>query len=109
MDQYALLVIESIIRKFENRIELIEHRGFPYMAKGALLSHLEGAPKALSDLAKIMKWAKTRFYISREEFHLVQTMIGRTRERGDEANTKLGRVRGRAAPWQEWPTLKHER
>ncbi|MBU1238111.1 hypothetical protein KKF84_19605 [Myxococcota bacterium] len=109
MDHYAVCVIERIIAKFESRIELIEHRGFPYMAKGALLSHMEGAPKALADLQKIMRWAKTRFYVTQAELQLVSSMIGRMTTAAEPEQTRLGQVRGKVAPWQEWPTMKTER
>jgi hypothetical protein len=104
MDKYALIVLERIIIKFDMRIELSRHRGYPYMAKGALLTYMEGYEPALSDLRKILKWGRTRSYVTREEWNQIIIMFQRLEKTDEHEITKPGIVAGKTAPWQEWAT-----
>ena len=105
MEKYSIIILSNLIDKFESSVKHPAHRGFSYMAKGALITYIKGFDKALYDLMKIFKWAKEKGYLSHSDWNLAIMIKSQIETNIMMENTDKEIINGREAPWQEWPTM----
>ncbi|MBN2724490.1 MAG: hypothetical protein JXR95_10505 [Deltaproteobacteria bacterium] len=109
MRDYLIYTFSKAVHELVSSIEKSgTSRGYSYMARGALISLVEGNFRAIHDIIKICEWGQTHNHISVKEIQFLRNVETQYFSNQLES-TALQNIPGKVHPWQGWATTKIEK